>query len=97
MRGEYCVIRSPWVSWFADILTVSSRRGDLRIRDGVNGVCSSAHLLSSNPSWTASNGGSSYTTVLPPVPPRASQDNADFVFENVTNGNGFAQLPLPSL
>ena len=67
----------------------------MRIRDGVNGVCSSAHLLSSNPSWTASNGGSSYTTVLPPVPPRASQDNADFVFENVMNGNGFAATTTP--
>jgi len=61
----------------------------------VNGVCSSAHLLSLNPSWTASNGGSSYTTVLLPVPPRASQDNADFVFENVMNGNGFAATTTP--
>jgi len=39
--------------------------------------------------------GSSYTTVLPPVPPRASQDNADFVFENVKNGNGFAATTTP--
>jgi len=62
---------------------------------GVTGACSPTHLLSLNPSWTASNGGSSFTPVLLSIPPLGSLSGDDFVFENVLNGQGFTATTTP--
>jgi hypothetical protein len=62
---------------------------------GVTGACSPSHLLSLNPSWTASNGGTSFSGVLLSTPPRGSLSGADFVFENVLNGSGFTATTTP--
>jgi hypothetical protein len=62
------------------------------VRTGPNGFCPPANVLSLNPNWTASNGGSSFSSVK--LPPGGPGDQVDWVFQNVAAAGTLSPEPI---
>jgi hypothetical protein len=61
-------------------------------RPGPTGSCPPANVLSLNPNWTASNGGSSFSSLK--LPPGGPGDQIDWVFQNVAGAGTLSPEPI---